>query len=177
MNEIHPVTELMNDHRLIEKVMAELERRLALDPAAVPAAFVAQALAFFTGFADASHHFKEEEALFPALAARGVPVEGGPIGMMLHEHGVGRKLLAGMRAELEAAGAGDGKACAALRDYAARYIELLRNHIWKEDNVLFRMAQQLLDEEAAAALRARFRESAQATAEATQGHADFAAAL
>jgi hemerythrin-like domain-containing protein len=40
-------------------------------------------LEFFRGFADKCHHCKEEDRLFPCMEARGIPREGGPIGVML----------------------------------------------------------------------------------------------
>jgi hemerythrin-like domain-containing protein len=174
----HPVTDLMNDHRLIEKVMTALERRLA-EPGAFPAEFVEQALNFFVEYADHFHHFKEEETLFPAMAKRGVPVEGGPIGMMLHEHIVGRQLLAGIRGSLTSARSGDEQACASIRAHADQYIGLLRNHIWKEDNVLFMMARNVLDGQTAEGLLTLFRAEAETgRASATvEKHAAFAKSL
>lgn len=173
----HVVADLMNDHRLIEAVLAALEKKLK-EPGAFPADFVAQALAFFVEYADHFHHFKEEETLFPALAERGVPVEGGPIGMMLHEHTLGRKLLAGIRESLPGARAGDEKECGAVRANALQYAELLRHHIWKEDNVLFMMAGNVLDSAAADHLLARFGEAGErVSAQVIERHRQFAADL
>lgn len=169
-----PVEDLMNDHRLIEAVMSVVERKLSAETA-FPATFLGQALDFFVEYADRFHHAKEEEALFPALAGRGVPVEGGPIGMMLHEHTLGRKLLADIRRNLPAADQGDEEACSTVRDRASRYISLLRNHIWKEDNVLFRMAQGVLDEAACQKLMERFERSSAASRETVERHRAFAA--
>jgi hemerythrin-like domain-containing protein len=169
-----PVTDLMNDHRLIEAVMTAVERKLSSE-AEFPASFLGQALDFFVEYADRFHHAKEEDALFPALAGRGVPVEGGPIGMMLYEHTLGRKLLSDIRKNLPAADQGDEEACAAIRDRASQYIGLLRNHIWKEDNVLFRMAQGVLDEAACQQLMERFERSIAANRETVVKHRAFAA--
>ncbi|MCX6621389.1 MAG: hemerythrin domain-containing protein [Acidobacteria bacterium] len=172
MSPDHPVTELMNDHRLIENVLSALERRLAAGGGEFPGEFVAQALAFFVEFADLHHHHKEEEVLFPALAQHGVPVQGGPIGVMLNEHTMGRQLLAGIRGNLEAAGGGGEQARAAVRADAARYIELLRHHIWKEDNILFRMAQQQLGAKEADEMLERFHQGVDG--DAVRRHVDFA---
>jgi hemerythrin-like domain-containing protein len=152
-----PILDLMNDHRLIEKVLDALDARLGSSPPApFPSEFVEQALDFLVHFADGCHHYKEEEALFPALAEHGVPVEGGPIGMMLYEHTIGRKFLAGIREHLPAARSGDPEALARLRNFAAEYTGLLRNHIWKEDNILFKMAGRALDSAALERLAAAF---------------------
>jgi hemerythrin-like domain-containing protein len=180
MSADHPVTELMNEHRLIERVLAALESRLNEEPASgFPVTFVEQALEFLTEFADGCHHFKEEESLFPALARAGMPVEGGPIGMMLYEHDIGRRCLSGIRQQLDAARGGDAAACASIRAYAKQYIELLRSHIWKEDNILFQKARHALDEKAAAQVLEQFHAGGgtKASAEVIARAAAFASSL
>jgi hemerythrin-like domain-containing protein len=180
MSADHPVTELMNEHRLIERVLSALEARLNEEPASgFPAAFVGQALEFFAEFADGCHHFKEEESLFPALARAGMPVEGGPIGMMLYEHDIGRRCLSGIRQQLDPAREGDAAACASIRAYAKQYIELLRSHIWKEDNILFQKARHALDEKTAAQVLEQFHAGGgtKTSAEVVARAAAFAASI
>ena len=144
----HPVEVLMREHRLIEQVLAALEQRLTtLEARPFPREFFERTLEFFRAFADGCHHHKEEECLFPAMEARGVPRHGGPIGVMLHEHEIGRAHLRGIRENLEAAEGGSAAAVAAIRREATGYIELLRQHILKEDNILFRMARMVLPPE------------------------------
>ena len=75
---------------------------------------------------------------------RGVPREGGPIGVMLAEHERGRAYV---RAMAEAAGRyskGDKSAAPVLIQNGRNYVELLRQHIAKEDRVLFPMADKVL---------------------------------
>ena len=78
------------------------------------------------------------------LKLHGVPEENGPIGCMLHDHDFGRKCLGAVRTNLQAAEAGSPEAIAAVAQNATAYIQMLRQHIYKEDNVLFRMAEQIL---------------------------------
>ncbi len=106
-----------------------------------------QCVEFFRYFADACHHAKEEDLLFPVLESRGVPNEGGPIGVMLYEHTIARKLTAQMGECIEAFEAGDAEAEARFRDAAGQYVELLTNHIYKEDNILFNMGDQVMTAE------------------------------
>jgi hemerythrin-like domain-containing protein len=86
-------------------------------------------------FADKCHHGKEEEHLFPALVGKGVPLEGGPVGVLLVEHEEGRGYLK----TLSTSGDPASRSAAALR-----YVNLLRQHIEKENEVLFPMADELL---------------------------------
>jgi len=138
---------LMDEHRVIERVLDALEtaaRRLADGAPAAPEVFLRGA-EFIKGFADGCHHRKEEGVLFPAMESVGVPAEGGPIGVMLAEHDEGRRLTGAMRGAAERLAAGDDRARAELVESALGYVDLLRQHIAKEDNVLFPMAEQVLD--------------------------------
>jgi len=137
---------LRKEHDAILK-MLEVTEAVAkrLDSGAgVPPATLGQLQEFFRVFADTCHHGKEEDLLFPALEKKGMPRGGGPIGVMLVEHDQGRSLIKQM---VEAADAYQQNAKdAAIRwSKAARgYAELLRNHIAKENDVLFVMAERML---------------------------------
>ncbi len=145
MEQIHPTQVLMNEHRVIEHVLVALEAKLEdLEKGCFPREFFEKALDFFVNFADGCHHAKEEMRLFPALKQRGVPEQGGPIGVMLYEHEVGRAYLQTIRAHLNAAERGEPEAIGAIRSAAMGYIELLRAHILKEDNILFAIARRVL---------------------------------
>ena len=127
------------------------------DELEIPA--LGQCVEFFQLFADACHHAKEEDLLFPVLESRGVPNEGGPIGVMLHEHRLGRQYVGAMAAALERLGAGDATARSDLVRAAHDYLDLLRQHISKEDNVLFMMGDQVMTEADQTDLTARFCEA------------------
>jgi hemerythrin-like domain-containing protein len=99
---------------------------------------------FFQLFADRCHHGKEENLLFPLLERRGIPRQRGPIGVMLSEHDQGRDLIQKMKAaaaECEKEPHAAGKRWS---EAATVYSQLLREHIMKENNILFRMAEQML---------------------------------
>ena len=96
---------------------------------------------FIKIFADKSHHHKEEDLLFPAMVEAGIPKDGGPIGVMLAEHTKGRNFVQGMSLALEEFSTGSAKGTAELVSNAKGYIELLTNHIYKEDNILYPIAE------------------------------------
>jgi hemerythrin-like domain-containing protein len=137
-----PVQVLKDEHRVIERVLSAMERKLAGEP--LDADFFTQAIDFLRNFADGCHHHKEEQQLFPVLKQVGVPEKDGPIACMLAEHDEGRRLIQKMVRELPAA-THDHAALLVFRTAVIHYIELLRAHIWKEDNVLFALADRLLD--------------------------------
>lgn len=133
-----PVTVLMEDHRLIEKVLTALEFAADRD---MPLDFYERAIEFLADFADGIHHAKEEDHLFPRMVERGIPKEHGPIGVMLSEHTRGRGHIRSMRDGLAA---GDRNV---LRNESLAYCALLRDHIDKEDHVLFPMGRGMLSPE------------------------------
>lgn len=100
---------------------------------------------FLRLFADACHHGKEEDLLFPILESRGIPRDGGPIGVMLYEHKVARQLTRDMHDALARCRAGETTARAIFCQAARGYIDLLTNHIFKEDNILFNIGARLMD--------------------------------
>jgi len=106
---------------------------------AVPTAQLLDIIEFLQVFADKCHHGKEEDILFPALEEGGLPREGGPIGVMLHEHALGRGHIRDMAAALAGGGG-----LAAFAPPALAYVELLTRHIAKENDVLFVMAERML---------------------------------
>jgi hemerythrin-like domain-containing protein len=131
---------LSAEHRVIETVLDALEKLVEAGESSAPADW-RKALDFLRNFADKCHHLKEENLFFPALEEHGIPREGGPIGMMLAEHSEGRGYVRAMAAALEAV---DREV---LTRVAAAYIRLLRQHIAKEDEVLFQMADSVLSAE------------------------------
>jgi hemerythrin-like domain-containing protein len=95
---------------------------------------------FLKEFADKCHHGKEEGILFPELAKAGIPEQGGPIGVMLSEHTEGRKLIKEMEESIA-----PKPDVSKFVDSARKYQTLLGDHIAKENNVLFPMADRVLD--------------------------------
>ena len=102
---------------------------------------------FFKVFADKCHHGKEEDILFPALEEYGIPNEGGPIGVMLSEHVIGRDNVKGMNDAIADYKEGKESASKEFVRYARNYIALLTEHIDKENKILFKMADMRIPEE------------------------------
>lgn len=153
-----PTKGLSQDHRIIERMLDNLDAAAARLQAGTPvrATFFLDAAEFIKNFADGCHHRKEEEGLFPAMERAGFPRHGGPVGVMLGEHDEGRRFSAGLRTAAEKLAAGDTKAVGDAIDNARNYAGLMRQHIMKEDNILFMMAQNALDPDTQAQLSEQF---------------------
>jgi len=141
---VRSVEQLKAEHRVIERGLAVLEAmaRKVQEGSPPPAEDVGPLLDFFQVFADRCHHAKEEWALFPHMDEGGVPCLGGPLGVMLCEHVRGRALRRQMRDALPRLGQDEG-ARQAFAQAAQDYSDLMRQHIAKEEQVLFHMAQEV----------------------------------
>lgn len=148
---------MKEDHRVIEKVVKVLTdsvEQLELGGDVSPE-ILEKAVDFVRTFADKCHHGKEETVLFPTLEAKGVPRDG-PIGVMLQEHEMGRSFIRGLAEAVGRYKTGDVSAKNAVMENAQGYAQLLTDHIWKEDNILFRLAGDILSEADHAQLLQRF---------------------
>ena len=149
---------LMQEHRVIERVLAALQLaagHLAQGDHMRPAFFLNAAL-FIKNFADGCHHRKEEGVLFVAMNESGIPIQGGPIGVMLAEHEQGRAFTREMKDAAQKWEAGDLSAQAAVIHNALGYVALLQQHIKKEDNILFPMADRVIPPDRQAKVTAGF---------------------
>jgi hemerythrin-like domain-containing protein len=134
--------DLKNEHDAILHVLKILDKMLSTDTKEDIEIFKFgnELIYFLKTFADKCHHGKEEDYLFKELIARGIPNEGGPIGVMLQEHQQGREYISLMSKSLESKDLINFKAT------AAKYRDHMRNHIDKENNALFVMADKVLDD-------------------------------
>lgn len=152
------VEQLKKEHETIEAMLKILEavlKRLEVGEKTEPE-HLSEIVDFFRVFADRCHHGKEEEIFFPALEMAGIPKEGGPIGVMLQEHDQMRAYMSGLA---EAGGryqAGEPEAREEVIRYASAYAAMLRKHIEKENQVLFKMAEIYLSPEEEKELAERF---------------------
>lgn len=137
---------LREEHRLILKVAGALDLMLSAHHHGQSLDYdrVAKCIMFFRLFADACHHGKEEDLLFPELVAKGMSKDAGPIAVMLDEHEQGRAFVGIMRATFDKAREGNEQAGAELVFAAEGFIELIVAHIGKEDNVLFGMSDGMI---------------------------------
>ncbi|MBM3789212.1 MAG: hemerythrin [Acidobacteria bacterium] len=140
------IEDLMHEHRVIELVLAALERcaAAAKDGKPVDRSSLRDFVEFFRNFADRCHHGKEEDRLFQAMIQHGFPKDQGPIAVMLMEHTAGREHVGALAALEAGAGPLNDEERRILFDHARDFAALLGAHIQKEDTVLYPMAVRAL---------------------------------
>ena len=152
---MQPIKDLKMEHDAVQmtlKILDKICQGIEKSGEIIDLQHLGELLEFFKVFVDKCHHGKEEELLFPALENVGVSREGGPIGVLLHEHQQGREYVQNMNETLSQYTKGNRKAVAEFVKTAKGYISLLNQHIDKENSVLFPLAEKHLSEQAQAKL-------------------------
>jgi hemerythrin-like domain-containing protein len=139
---------LVDEHRLIIRVLALLEKNAPLTAEGNYCnwQFYLDGIDFIRQYADQFHHAKEEDILFQALIDNGMPKEHSPVAAMLMEHDQGRSFVRAMEAAVHEAQAGRTETCQAIAENALGYAALLRDHISKEDDILYPLAERVISE-------------------------------
>lgn len=139
-------TSLRRDHDLIEKVLKSMWAAVSLlkTGKTIPEAILMPVIDFTKNFTDVCHHSKEENSLFPELEKKGMPRNMGPIAVMLMEHEITRK-IANRMDESSKVYLKTGDATQLIADIT-EYINHVMQHLWKENNRLFMMADMTLQD-------------------------------
>ena len=117
---------------------------------------LAQILDFIKNYADEFHHKKEEDVLFVWMSEKGFPIQGGPISVMLYEHDIGRAHVKTIDDALAHGDLVDKKTVDVISSALVDFASHLSSHIFKEDNMLYPMAERLSDDAADEQLLQRY---------------------
>lgn len=175
----NPLEILTREHKVILKVvhaLSVIDGELASGKV-IDAGLIVDIVAFMRDFADKCHHAKEEDILFPAMEAKGVPHAGCPISGLLGEHARGRTLVKELAEAGEAYAQGESAAIDDLRGAIGGIRQLYPNHIWKEDEMVFPMAEKLFSAEELEQMKADFDQAEHALGQSHDAYVKFAEKL
>ena len=148
--------ELINEHQLILKYLDLMERYIKISQENKDENLLLENaqgfISFIQNFIDTYHHAKEEDILFKYLQAPGVLSHCNPLPVMLSDHEQGRMYTQNMK---DALANNDLKT---LCDNACAYSQTLKQHIFKEDNILYPMAENGISDDDKIALENEYRQ-------------------
>ncbi len=135
---------LSEEHKHILVVAQALQKECSAleNGKPVDSAFFEKVIDFIRNYADKFHHAKEEEILFKELCKETTEMHCNPTSQMLYEHDLGRTFVKEMEAGLK----GDNKN--KVIENGHQYSQLIQEHIFKEDNILYPMADDALSPKA-----------------------------
>lgn len=102
---------------------------------------------FVRNYADKHHHSKEEIVLFEKLKAGDNRIGKVSVEGMLVEHDLGRLFMMNLEEALKKYETGDKDSRVDIIANAIGYSDLLKRHIFKEDNALYKYANNNLSKE------------------------------
>ncbi|MDI6852917.1 MAG: hemerythrin domain-containing protein [Deltaproteobacteria bacterium] len=139
---------LKHEHQVINLMLDGIRRELTelREVGTFDFAKLEKVLDFGRNFLDRCHHAKEEKYLFTRLEEKGQPEDHGLLAELLAEHRQGREHLAAISEAVPGAKGGDQKALQAAAGHVRAYLELLTDHIDKENEQLIPMTERLLSQ-------------------------------
>lgn len=147
---------LVAEHEMIERAMDVLKKELKnVTKVTYDVISLKRSIDFLAEFGDKIHNKKEETFLFPLMIERGIP-EDGPIRVMLMEHEAERNLLEQMSGEVGALPDASAEVKNAFKTKGLEYLKIRAEHIWKENDVLYKMGAQVLNDADKSSLLAGF---------------------
>lgn len=102
---------------------------------------------FLVVYVDKCHQVKEENVLYPALLSTKIQLENDPISMLVKEHTIGRGYLNEILCCVENCKIGSPFSCGRIADCMKNYVDLIQDHIQKEEKIYFPLANMTLSEE------------------------------
>jgi hemerythrin-like domain-containing protein len=147
-----PIMILRSEHEAILRMLDSIEvmARRIQHGKQVPPAAISAATEWFSTFVHRIHRDKEEDVLFPLLHHKGLREGLGCVGTLLAAHDDGRESFKTMLFSMA-----EGDQASWARGVWA-YAQMMRLHIRREDEVAFRLAETVLDDEDQATLACGF---------------------
>jgi hemerythrin-like domain-containing protein len=159
MPQTSPAGPLLHEHRLIERMLAVMTRKLetAERVGAIDPLFVDTATDFIRTYADACHHGKEEDILFRRLASKDLdPGLAQAMADLIEDHLRGRSLTRRLVEANKCYADGDRSALPDIEADLRALIEFYPVHIDKEDHHFFKPALAYFTEKEQADMLAAF---------------------
>lgn len=132
---------LINDHTLIERALVMFEKEIA-KAEQMNTDIALSLITFLEDYGDECHNQKEEKFYFPLLLERGLPPMG-PVAVMLEEHKSERNYLSEIK-QIIAKFKINNTLNPDIKQITEEYVELTKNHIWKENDILYPMGKRIL---------------------------------
>jgi hemerythrin-like domain-containing protein len=152
---------LMIEHRLIERMIALIEKSLTQieDTQSVDSLFIDTAVDFIRTYADRTHHGKEEDILFRNLERQKLSdTDRRVMNELIEEHTFGRQTTKELVDANTRYRSGDTSALAVVLTKLRSIVDFYPKHIEKEDKVFFPASRAYFSDEEDKAMLAEFLE-------------------
>lgn len=145
-----PIGPMMRKHRLIERMLGQIDRELDRIKARQDAdlALIETAVDFFRTYADRTHHGKEEEIYFRDLAKKDISDEHRTtLNELVEEHTYARGEVRALLASSQRYASGEAAAVEEIVGHLEKLVTFYPRHIEKEDKHFFFPTQEYFSKE------------------------------
>lgn len=158
---MNPSIDIQSDHVAMSIILDAMEKRAheILNYGSVDYFRIGQILDFLHNYTDNLHYAKEERILFPAVMDVSKPWISKTINDLIHEHVLAREYISQIDEHLHACLAGDTDALQKLGTVLLQYVELEKNHIKVEDDVVMPLFKKLQEANKLDGFKFAFKES------------------
>jgi hemerythrin-like domain-containing protein len=136
---------LMTEHRLIEKMLNVIDKRVSImrEKNEIDPVFIDSAVDFIRTYADRTHHGKEEDILFRDLEKKNISPEDKKIMRdLVGEHEYARKIVGNIVNARKNYAHGNASASTTIIDGLRALISFYPGHIQKEDKNFFPVTEK-----------------------------------
>jgi len=143
-----PTEDLMIEHNSIKsmlKIMSKISESIKAKNVFYTID-VEKIIDFLYVYIDQCHRVKEEKFFYPSFKSGNLPVDIDPEELM-NEHALGNVYLKEIICSVENCKMGNIFSCEKIADCMINYVRFIQNHILKEENTYFSLADKVLSEE------------------------------
>ena len=149
---------LIKEHRKINEllnIMSKIANRIKSKDVFYPSD-VDEIVDYLVILIDKSHHGKEDEVFYPELILSGVPKEKAPLSMIDYEHTLAKRYLNDITGCVVNCKIGNDFSGELLADSMTKYVVVIQNHIQREEETIFPIADKVFSVEQQAEITKRF---------------------
>jgi len=157
---MNPTIDIQSDHVAMSIILDAMENRAheIHKTGNVDYFRIGQILDFLHNYTDNLHYAKEERILFPAVMDITKPWISKTINNLIHEHALAREHILEIDRLLHACLGGNTDSLQDLASIMLKYVELEKNHIKVEDEVVMPLFKKLLDSNTMESYKSEFKE-------------------
>lgn len=157
---MNPSIDIQSDHVAMSIILNAMESRAheIRENGKVDFFRIGQILDFLHNYTDNLHYAKEERILFPAVMDASKPWISKTINKLIHEHALAREYIKEIDKYLHECLTGNTDALQELASIMLKYVELEKNHIKVEDDIVMPLFKHLLDSQKMYGYKFEFKE-------------------
>ena len=140
-----PTENLINEHKKINELL-DIMSKIALKIKSKDVFYpndVEEVVKYLINIIENSHHGKEDDVFYPELISSGIPKETAPLSIINYEHIISVNYLKDISSCVVNCKIGNDFSGELLADSLTNYVIAIKNHIQREEEIVFPIANEV----------------------------------